>query len=125
MNQVRSLCSWDTVCTQRARLYNLKKKKIVICKDVLFSENSSWDWNQGSVQQHYVPDNVVQDEDIPKKLELNPPQQTSSHSPEQPSPRHSNVQSTPSSTPIRMRSLNEVYESYNYAYLSLKDLKKL
>ena len=100
--------------TKGYRLYNLQKQKMIVCKDVLFSENLAWDWNQGSVLKKKVPENVVQDEqDVPEELEINPPQQSPPHSPQQPSPADSEAQSTPSSTPIRLRSLNEVYESCN------------
>lgn len=33
-----------------ARLYNLKKKKIIICRDVIFNEKTSWDWKQKALQ---------------------------------------------------------------------------
>lgn len=36
------------------RFYNLKKKKIVINCDVLFDENSTWNWEKEEVQEDVV-----------------------------------------------------------------------
>ncbi|KAK9927639.1 hypothetical protein M0R45_024815 [Rubus argutus] len=115
--------------TKGYRLYNLKKKKVIICRDVLFNEKAAWDWNQNSVQQQSVQiglDEEQQNEDVVEQG--SPPQTPPTMSPRQDSPTTSThgsspstispqqgspAPSTPSSTPIRMRSLNDVYESCN------------
>lgn len=32
-------------------LYFLKKKKVIICRDVIFNEEACWDWKNKSVQR--------------------------------------------------------------------------
>lgn len=103
--------------TKGYRLYNLKKKKVIICRDVLFSEKSAWDWNQSSILEQTAQGRLQSDDEQENEEEIeeeNPPQLSPIHSPQHQSPAaSSNAPSTPSSTPIRMRNLNEVYESCN------------
>ena len=36
------------------RLFNLKKNKLIICRDALFNEKASWDWDGKKVQGQVI-----------------------------------------------------------------------
>ncbi|KAM1746867.1 hypothetical protein COP1_013400 [Malus domestica] len=97
--------------TKGYRLYNLKRKKVVVCRDVLFSEKSSWDWNQATIREESALIRI-EEENQPNEEEIE--QEIPQLSPENSPQVHSPTPLSPSSTPVRLRSLNEVYESCNF-----------
>lgn len=95
------------------RIYNLKTKKIVISRDVEFDERATWDWEK---------------EEIIKKTIMVPRRQNTSNDqvqePEEvETPRGSNSpgdetneeESSPESPPRRTRTLEDIYETCNFA----------
>ena len=96
--------------TKGYRLYNLKRKKVVVCRDVLFSEKSSWDWNQATIREESALIRI-EEENQPNEEEIEP--EIPQLSPENSHQVHSPLLSSPSSTLVQLRSLNEVYESCN------------
>ena len=101
--------------TKGYRLYNLKKKKVIICRDVIFNEKASWDWKQNAVQSpsielHEEVENEEHEENGEEVDGGTPQQVTPIGSPQS----QSSGSSSPSSTPIRLRSLNDVYASCNF-----------
>ncbi|KAM5569751.1 hypothetical protein ABKV19_016986 [Rosa sericea] len=99
--------------TKGYRLYNLKKEKIVISRDVIFNEKALWDWKSKSVQISTLQ--VGEDNEGEEFEEEADYFQSPVHSPQPASPQSPQSQaSTPSSTPRRMRSLCDVYASCNF-----------
>ncbi|KAM2253220.1 hypothetical protein ACFX1S_007644 [Malus domestica] len=78
--------------------------------DVLFSEKSSWDWNQATIREESALI-IIEEENQLNEEEIKP--EIPQLSPENIPQVHSSTPSSPSSTPVRLRSLNEVYESCN------------
>ncbi|TXG54757.1 hypothetical protein EZV62_020013 [Acer yangbiense] len=46
------------------RLYNLKSKKIVVSRDVIFDEQASFDWEKGIIQKRVVMIDEMQDNQV-------------------------------------------------------------
>ncbi|KAM2467223.1 hypothetical protein PS1_009053 [Malus domestica] len=105
------------------RIYNVLTQKIILSRDVIFDEDSMWNW-----------DTMVEEKDsVSLQIDLNKrqtrePMETSVQeevtdngdiqgTPQQAtmSPQSSQSQiTTPSSTPVRLRNLNEIYATCNY-----------
>jgi transposase InsO family protein len=91
------------------RVYNLQTKKLIVSRDVNVDENASWNWNEEQVERSNITIPIPQSdiEDITGTTEepgtppLPPQQETSS----------------PESTPTRVRSLVDIYETCNLAML--------
>uniref|UniRef100_A0A151UDA6 Retrovirus-related Pol polyprotein from transposon TNT 1-94 n=1 Tax=Cajanus cajan TaxID=3821 RepID=A0A151UDA6_CAJCA len=86
------------------RVYNLQTKKLIISRDVEVDENAAWNWNDEKVEKN-IPISIQQPEEESTEVPSEP------HSPPQ--------QQTPSpeSTPRRVRSLEDIYETCNLAIL--------
>ena len=87
---------------------------MIICRDVLFKENASWEWKEKKVQVQVPNFNEEsanredENEDIVEAPQQMPPIASSQSS------TSSSKSSSPSSTPRRMKSLNNVYASCNF-----------
>ena len=100
--------------TKGYRLYNLKKKKIIISRDVIFDEKSSWDWEGAKVQKdHFIPTSTIEQLDDEHEGQGDAPNQDGSGSSSDSSPSASEQPSTP----IRLKSLAEIYESCNFSVI--------
>ena len=90
------------------RLFNVKKNKVSINRDVLFNEKASWDWKEKEVQDQVITFNEELENQESEDEEVFEAPQPSPNSPS------SSSSTSPSSTPRRMRSLNDVYASCNF-----------
>lgn len=104
------------------RLYNLKKKKVIIRRDVIFNEKASWDWKQKVVQgpNLEMEEEVENQEDEGEVVGGSPQQVTPIGSPQS----QSSGSSSPSTTPIRMRELSEVYASCNFCVMEPENFEE-
>lgn len=50
MIQVGNVPMCITALELKAKHYNLKKEKVMICMYVIFNEKTSWDWKQKALQ---------------------------------------------------------------------------
>ena len=89
------------------RDYNLQTKKLVISQDVEIDENASWNWEEEKVVKSttLVPVQQYQEE-IQEEAEA-------SSTPSPPPLEDSSLESTPR----RVRSLVDIYETYNMAMI--------
>jgi hypothetical protein len=93
------------------KLYNPLTNKVVVSRDVVFSEEESWNWSNKEADK----ENVVSDESEEQPQIVTPLASPTSPSSTQRSPTSSSSSSSDESgrgipTPIRMRSLRDVYE---------------
>ncbi|RZB68411.1 Retrovirus-related Pol polyprotein from transposon TNT 1-94 [Glycine soja] len=91
------------------RVYNLQTKKLVISRDVEVDEYASWNWDEEKVEKNVlIPAKLPQEED--EEEEPGEP-------PSPPSQQQDQELSSPESTPRRVRSLVDIYETCNLAIL--------
>jgi transposase InsO family protein len=102
------------------KVYNLKSKKVVVSRDVLFDENATWNWEKEEVERS-IPVSI----NLPQKSAIEDVQNeengvhSSSHlsSPSSPSSPSSSNSSSSSSTPRKMRDLNDVFARCNFCVI--------
>lgn len=93
------------------RLYNLKTNKVIISRDVVFDENTSWNWEEDKMKEKTVPAIILQQQNSAAENEQPTPcTPSSSSSPSSPD----SSSSTPSSTPIKLKDLSDIYARCNY-----------
>ena len=90
------------------RLFTVKKNKVIISRDVLFNEKASWDWQGKEVQDQVTTFNEESENQESEDEEVFEAPQPSPNSPS------SSSSTSPSSTPRRMKSLNDVHASCNF-----------
>ncbi|GKE39836.1 retrovirus-related pol polyprotein from transposon TNT 1-94 [Tanacetum coccineum] len=56
------------------RLYSLKTKNVIVSRDVIFDENSSWNWEEEKKEGTSFPTNNMQDEALVESDENQPSQ---------------------------------------------------
>ncbi|KAL3534237.1 hypothetical protein ACH5RR_002698 [Cinchona calisaya] len=96
-------------------LYNLKTNKIIVCRDVLFNENVSRNWNNGKEEKGTV---LVDDEQHNEE-------EFSATITNSLSPSPSSSSSSPTSTPKKMRrSLNDIYARCNFCVLEPENFEE-
>ena len=92
----------------------MEKKKIIISGDVIFDEKSAWDWEGAKVQKdHFIPTSTIEQLDDEHEGQGDAPNQDGSGSSSDSSPSASEQPSTP----IRLKSLAEIYESCNFSVI--------
>ncbi|KAL8117736.1 hypothetical protein AgCh_015569 [Apium graveolens] len=99
------------------RLYSLKNKSIIISKDVLFDEGASWNWEKEACQNQTITfeaealnEDKNNDQSSPASSPSDPTSPTNPSSPSSDSARSSSS----GSTPLKMWSLADIYESCNF-----------
>ncbi|KAM1689141.1 hypothetical protein EV2_037740 [Malus domestica] len=118
-------------CEKGYRLFNPKTNKIVISRDVIFDENSCWDWKSGNkkTMSISVPSDVdgskeneteaVEDDAIfecTESLQEQHEQVIASSSRQEEQIDHTSSQMY-DHTPLRFRGLNEIYERCNFCVI--------
>lgn len=101
------------------RIYKLRTKKLVISRDVKFDENAAWSWDEEKVKKSIItqqePRYYIEDNDESRQpSSTSSPPSTPSSSPRTSSPSSSRHEESSESTPRRVRSLREIYETCNY-----------
>ena len=96
------------------RLYNLKTKKVIISRGVVFYEKAFWNWQNDNVGEKIVPTVLLKKSPTSSKNE----QQI----PSTPSPSSSSL--SPSSTSIKMRSLSDIYTRCNYCFVEPENFEE-
>jgi hypothetical protein len=104
------------------RLYNLKTKKVIISRDVVFDENAFWNWQKENVEAKTVPAVILEQKSTSFESEENVQSvpNTPSSTPSSPS----SSSSSPSSTPIKIRSLDNVYARCNYCAIEPENFEE-
>ncbi|KAJ4764255.1 polyprotein [Rhynchospora pubera] len=97
------------------RLFSLKRNKVIESRDVIFNEKDKWDWKEKGVES--VP--MMVHEDDPREgssgaSEGSHEEEEEEEQPQSPTTHIGSSSSTPSSTPIRLRRLSDVYERCNF-----------
>jgi cell pole-organizing protein PopZ len=107
-------------CEKGYRVYDLKSEKIVLSRSVIFSEDKSWNWGRNQMNQMQMPLNLEGDEAEgenpeehsaviqPDNVECSYPNSTVEEVVENTDSDNSQ-QSTPSSTPVKLKSLEDIY----------------
>ena len=91
------------------RVYNLQTKKLVISRDVEVDEYASWNWDEEKVEKNVL---------IPAQLPQEEAEEEDPGEPPSPPPQQQDQElSSPESTPRRVRSLVDIYETCNLAIL--------
>ncbi len=95
---------------------------MIIRRDVIFNEKASWDWKQKVVQgpNLEMEEEVENQEDEVEVVGGSPQQVTPIGSPQS----QSSGSSSPSTTPIRMRELSEVYASCNFCVMEPENFEE-
>nr|KYP60991.1 Retrovirus-related Pol polyprotein from transposon TNT 1-94 [Cajanus cajan] len=95
------------------RVYNLQTKKLTISRDIEVDENATWNWEEERIEKKtiYMPINQ------PTTSSLEDNNQDIVISPESPRIVPQQEESSPESTPRRVRSLVDIYETCNLAIL--------
>ena len=126
-------------CEKGYRLFNLKTQKINISRDVVFNEDTKWNWEEGVEDEITVPITIGETGNEVESLT-----QISAHSPHQSqlqqSPQHTLPQShsensqdtqssdsqnsTSSSTPVKLKSLSEIYATCNYCIVEPENFEE-
>lgn len=78
MIQVGNVPMCITALELKAKHYNLKKEKVMICMYVIFNEKTSWDWKQKALQGTFADVNgeVENEENHEKFVESSPQEVT-------------------------------------------------
>jgi hypothetical protein len=107
-------------CEKGYRVYDLKSEKIVLSRSVIFSEDKSWNWGRNQMNQMQMPLNLEGDEAEGE----NSKEHSAAIQPDNVECPYSNStveelventdsdnsqQSTPSSTPVKLKSLEDIY----------------
>ncbi|XP_027905827.1 uncharacterized protein LOC114165383 [Vigna unguiculata] len=97
------------------RVYNLQTKKLTISRDIEVDESATWNWEEEQIERKtiYMPNNqpTTSQEDNDQDTIITP------ESPATPTSIQDQEESSPESTPRRIRSLTNIYESCNLAIL--------
>lgn len=104
------------------KLYNLKSKKVIVSRDVVFDENAVWNWKNENVEGKKVPAVILEKNPTSSEGEENFPSTPNSPSSTPSSPSSSS--SSPSSTPIKIRSLDDVYVRCNYCAIEPENFEE-
>jgi transposase InsO family protein len=104
------------------RLYNLKTKKVIISRDVVFDENAFWNWQKENVEAKTVPAVILEQKSTSFESEENV--QSVPNSPSSTPSSPSSSSSSPSSTPIKIRSLDNVYARCNYCSIEPENFEE-
>jgi hypothetical protein len=108
------------------RLYNLETNKVIISRDVLFDEKAKWNWEQGQVEEQLVSVTVLQQgpaEGSASNDDSTYPSSSSTASPSSPSSLSSSSTS-PSSSPIRLRNLDDIYARCNFCLVEPENFEE-
>ncbi|KAK2398761.1 putative mitochondrial protein [Trifolium repens] len=92
------------------RLYNLKTNKVIISRDVVFDEKTSWNWEEDKMKEKTVPAILLQQDSADENEQPAPSTPSSSSSISSPISNSS----SPSSTPIKLKDLSDIYARCNY-----------
>lgn len=88
-------------------MYSLKRKNVITSIDVFFDEGDSWNWEKNEATKNIV---VAENEEENKEEEVSEADPSSPSSNEA-----SSSTSRPTSIPVKMRDLVDIYASCNYA----------
>ncbi|CAJ2643956.1 unnamed protein product [Trifolium pratense] len=102
------------------RLYNMKTNKMIISRDVVFDENASWNWEEDKIEEKTVPAILLQQNSAAENEQPAPCTPSSSSSPSSPI----SSSSSPSSTPIKLKDLNDIYARCNYCVVEPENFDK-
>jgi hypothetical protein len=91
------------------RIYNLQTKKLDVSRDVEVDENASWNWDDGKVERRNISIPIPQSD-------MEDMEEATEEPGTPPSPPQQEI-SSPESTPTRVRSLVDIYETCNLAIL--------
>jgi hypothetical protein len=94
------------------RLFNLKRNKVIESRDVIFNKKYKWVWKNKSVESL-----SVQIDDDAQEISSGGRYENDEEEEEQPHSLTINIESSSSSlssTSIRLRILNDIYETYNF-----------
>jgi hypothetical protein len=91
------------------RIYNLQTKKLDVSRDVEVDENASWNWDEGKVERRNISIPIPQSD-------MEDMEEATEEPGTPPSPPQQEI-SSPESTPTRVRSLVDIYETCNLAIL--------
>ena len=94
------------------KLYNPSNGKVILSKDVVFDEESTWDWNVQEVE-HYNFFPPIEGEMQPRQEPISPPRSPNHEGPS------SSLEESLSKRPHYMRSLQELYEMNENQMISL------
>ena len=99
-------------------MYNLKTNKLIISRDVIFDEKTTWNWEEAKIQKKTILVDEFQTKTLAEtrngSTSTSPPQDSSRLVPLSPSTESLTLSSSsPSSTPRKMRSLSDVYKRCN------------
>nr|UBX54621.1 transposon Pol polyprotein [Lupinus angustifolius] len=89
------------------RIYNLETKKLIISRDVEVDESAAWNWNEGKIERHNISIPTQQPQVTREVEEATEDPGTPTTLPHE--------QSSPESSPRRVRSLVDIYETCNLA----------
>ncbi|KAG6489510.1 hypothetical protein ZIOFF_050781 [Zingiber officinale] len=100
------------------KLFSLKGSQVIISRDVQVDENASWNWEENKVEtKDFLISTDKEDNDEPISSETSPSDPNSTQLNEESrnsaDPTSSNS-SSPSSTPKRYRSIDDIYATCNY-----------
>ncbi|KAM0988950.1 hypothetical protein ACFX2A_013056 [Malus domestica] len=124
INSVKCVLVGYGSCEKGYRLYNIESRKVILSRDVVFKENEAWNWETNNIDTISFP--LAMEEAQAEVQNVNEPviqdeSQTDFSTPTQGSQSStSNAEgqelqdSSPETTPVRMRSLNEIYAVCNY-----------
>jgi hypothetical protein len=103
------------------RLFSLKRNKVIKSLDVFFNEKDKWDWKNKGVESVSVQIGDDAQEGSSGGSYENYEEEEQSYSPT------INIglsSSSPSSTPVRLRRLSDIYETYNFCVFEPKYFKQ-
>jgi hypothetical protein len=93
------------------RLFGLKRNKVIESRDVIFNEKDKWDWKNRCVESVMVQIEDDAQEGSSSGSYENNEEEEQQHSPTTNAGLSS---SSPRSTPVRLRRLSDIYETYNF-----------
>ncbi|KAI3446966.1 hypothetical protein Pfo_003631, partial [Paulownia fortunei] len=102
------------------RLYNLKNKSIMSSRDVIFDENTSWNWETSKIEKgaaFFDEKNQISARELEENEEFAPNTSGADFS----SSNDPCSSSSTSSTPLKMRSLSDIYARCNFCTIEPKN----
>jgi cell pole-organizing protein PopZ len=122
-------------CEKGYRVYDLKSEKVVLSRSVIFSEDRSWNWERNLMNQNHLSLNLEGDEvegenseehtatAQPDNVEHCHPNSTAGELAENISSDNSQ-QSTPSSTPVKLKTLEDIYAMCHMCIIEPKNYQE-
>ncbi|KAI5340787.1 hypothetical protein L3X38_020061 [Prunus dulcis] len=106
-------------CEKGYRVYNLQTHKIVVSRSVIFDEDALWDWEKQDVEHVFIP---ISFEENPRTTEeedevTGSPTTESQIESGSGSTSASSQSASPSSTPVKLRDIAEIYARCNMSII--------